>query len=202
MQSLENVYLLPVPTLLGLSRFPSHYEAGRKKLLVQASDVPPYAQVLFVSHPWESPGNPDPSGRQFSALTKFLDESKQKKEVGGGGGGRGGEGFGYVWAAFSCMSSNRMKPTFKTHLENVLTVSLYVVVFSFSVRVERVFVCVCVPMPLPVPVYLNLSLHASVFVVSFFRLSSLSSRRVVSLARVRGVWLLSNGRFVCFDNSF
>lgn len=123
-KSLEHVQLLPVPTLLGLGRFPSHYDASRKKLLVSASDVPPHAQVLMVSHPSELPGNPDPSGRQFSALKRFLRETEERekdKEEGGCGGG-----FGYVWAAFSCTSANRIKPTFKTHLHNVLTVRKWV----------------------------------------------------------------------------
>lgn len=101
-------------TLLHLGKFPSHYDASRKKLLVKASDIPPQAQVLLVTHPWELPGNPDPSGRQFVALRRFVD----KANVAGGG-----AGFEYVWVSFSCASSNRMKPTFKTHLHNVLTVS-------------------------------------------------------------------------------
>lgn len=117
---------MPVSTLLDLGRFPSHYDANRKKYLVGASNIPPHAQVLFVSHPLEAPGNPDPSGRQFSALRRFLEEAN---EVSRGGGGAGGEeekkegGYGYVWVSFSCTSSNRIKPEFKTHLHNVITVS-------------------------------------------------------------------------------
>ncbi|CAN0241739.1 unnamed protein product, partial [Scytosiphon promiscuus] len=75
--ALENVFLLPVSTLLEAGRFPSHYDASRKKLLVAASAISPQAQVLLVTHPWESPGNPDPS--------------------------------------------NRMRPAFRTHINNVLT---------------------------------------------------------------------------------
>lgn len=117
------MYLLPVPTLLGLGRFPSQYDASRKKLLVPASDVPPHAQVLMVSHPSELPGNPDPSGRQFLALKEFLRYSKEENMGDGGDGDASGAGFEYVWAAFSCTSSNRIKPTFKTHLHNLVTVS-------------------------------------------------------------------------------
>lgn len=137
-QSLENVYLLPVPTLLKLGKFPSHYDASRKKLLVKASDVPPHAQVLLVSHPCESPGNPDPSGRQFSALRRFLDKAKRRGEEvdvrdgqGTGEGEGGGGGFGYAWMAFSCTSANRIKPTFKTHLHNVITVCCCCCLFLF-----------------------------------------------------------------------
>lgn len=139
-QALENVFLLPVPTLLSLGRFPSHYDALRKKHLVTAGDIPPQARVLLVSHPSESPANPDPSGRQFLALRRFLHESaeRSKRRVGVNGGeanvGRGSDdgipdeqeeesaGFGFVWVSFSCASSNRIKPTFKTHMHNVLTV--------------------------------------------------------------------------------
>ncbi|CAM9956215.1 unnamed protein product, partial [Hapterophycus canaliculatus] len=130
--ALENVFLLPVSTLLGAGRFPSHYDASRKKQLVAASAISPQAQVLLVSHPWESPGNPDPSGKQFLALRRFLDRAKRESaggrsgeaEGGAGDGGEGeggGEGFGYVWLSFSCTSSNRMRPTFRTHINNVLT---------------------------------------------------------------------------------
>ncbi|CAN0564783.1 unnamed protein product, partial [Ectocarpus sp. 12 AP-2014] len=66
--------LLPVSVLLDVGRFPSHYDASRKKQLVAASDISPQSQVLLVTHPWESPGNPDPSGKQFSALRRFLDK--------------------------------------------------------------------------------------------------------------------------------
>ncbi|CAB1116565.1 unnamed protein product [Ectocarpus sp. CCAP 1310/34] len=127
--ALENVYLLPVSVLLDVGRFPSHYDASRKKQLVAASDISPQSQVLLVTHPWESPGNPDPSGKQFSALRRFLDE-KATAGSADGGKGRGGsaeggdsadEGFGYVWLSFSCTSSNRMRPAFQTHLDNVLT---------------------------------------------------------------------------------
>lgn len=152
MQALENVYLLPVSALLEAGRFPSHYDVSRRKQLVAASAIPPQAQVLLVSHPWESPGNPDPSGKQFLALRRFLAEQEQeqeeeKKEKGekkalkwrgndgkaaaeerrtaqrqGHAGTAGSGGFGYVWLSFSCTSSNRMKPSFQTHLNNVLTV--------------------------------------------------------------------------------
>lgn len=115
LKALDSVFLLPVATLLETGRFPSYYDASRKKQLVAGSAISPQSQVLLVSHPWESPGNPDPSGKQFLALRRFLEEA--------GGGGREGEGgFGYVWLSFSCTSSNRMKPTFQTHLNNVLTV--------------------------------------------------------------------------------
>lgn len=121
LKALDSVFLLPVATLLETGRFPSYYDASRKKHLVAGSAVSPQSQVLLVSHPWESPGNPDPSGKQFLALRRFLEEA------GGGGGGtvdgEGAAGFGYVWLSFSCTSSNRMKPTFQTHLNNVLTVS-------------------------------------------------------------------------------
>eukprot|EP00752_Nemacystus_decipiens_P004196 g3835.t1 len=109
--ALDSVFLLPVSTLLETGRFPSYYDASRKKQLVVGSAISPQSQVLLVSHPWESPANPDPSGKQFLALRRFLEE------------GDGGEEarFGYVWLSFSCTSSNRMKPTFQTHLNNVLT---------------------------------------------------------------------------------
>lgn len=125
------MFLLPVSTLLEAGRFPSHYDANRKKQLVAASDISPQAQVLLVSHPWESPGNPDPSGKQFLALRRFFDQDKGQEGGGGGGEGKrgtgdgeeGGEGgFGYVWLSFSCTSSNRMRPAFRTHINNVLTV--------------------------------------------------------------------------------
>eukprot|EP00903_Cladosiphon_okamuranus_P020320 g18644.t1 len=108
--ALDSVFLLPISTLLETGRFPSYYDASRKKQLVAGSAISPQSQVLLVSHPWESPGNPDPSGKQFLALLRFLAEAE------GGGGG-----FAYVWLSFSCTSSNRMKPTFQTHLNNVLT---------------------------------------------------------------------------------
>lgn len=142
-QSLESVLLLPIPTLLKLGRFPSYYDASRKKLLIRASDASPHARVLMVSHPCELPGNPDPSGRQFAALLRFLEQSRheadsdEKQGQGAGGGGdnvhdekvvegddnRSREArFGYAWMAFSCTGSNRIKPTFKTHLHNLITV--------------------------------------------------------------------------------
>lgn len=121
LKALDSVFLLPVTTLLETGRFPSYYDASRKKQLVAGSAITPQSQVLFVSHPWESPGNPDPSGKQFLALRRFLEGPR-----GDGGaqeeGGGFGFGYGYVWLSFSCTSSNRMKPTFQTHLHNVITV--------------------------------------------------------------------------------
>ncbi|CAN0229938.1 unnamed protein product, partial [Phaeothamnion confervicola] len=111
--SLEHVSLLPVGSLLEFGRFPTYYDCSRKKALVRAASVPPGARVLALSHPWESPGNPDPSGHQFEALRRFLLGSKAV------GGTR--PRFDYVWLLFSCASQNRIKPDFKLHLRNVVT---------------------------------------------------------------------------------
>lgn len=119
--------------------------------------MPPQAQVLLVSHPWESPGNPDPSGKQFLALRRFLEEAR----AGAGGtkgnddnndGGAMGRGFGYVWASFSCTSSNRMKPMFATHVHNILTVRLSFffcfLLFFFASSLRKETLClVCVHTP-------------------------------------------------------
>jgi ankyrin repeat protein len=108
--SLNHVNVLPVTCLREHGSLPAYYTARKSKMLRRASDLPPNARILLVSHPWEAPAKPDPTGSQMRALDAFLHEAEKQ-----------GGSYEYVWAMYSCCDRNRIKPDFKAHLNNLAT---------------------------------------------------------------------------------
>src|SRR5262245_4877513 len=64
-------HLAPATDVLQAGRF-ERYQAWRDRVRWLQPDEPPLC-VLFVSHRWDTPTDPDPSRRQFRAVSRFID---------------------------------------------------------------------------------------------------------------------------------
>jgi hypothetical protein len=70
-------HVLRAPFLTGgIDRIPKFEDvrATAPEAFFTASDLP--AAIVFISHRWESPAHPDPTGVQLKALVRFLDHIK------------------------------------------------------------------------------------------------------------------------------